>query len=205
MAQVSTQINDLKLDSQPSDKSRDPAYQRHQEDLNDIAEQLQANAERYTSRDRSWRQEFHDPFSFEAAIIHPHSQDSGRTFVHAKLDTGCEDDWIALEILERASMDNQVNELDVMISYVAFGGQKFEPLGTIDVTWYPTNSGKSRQTRFLVHREVPFDVVLGRRWILEEGWSFFERPAMALRMGKFSKGNPTAILKFQREILTRML
>ena len=64
-----------------------------------------------------------------------------------------------------------------------------EPLGMIDVTWYPTNSGKSRQTRFLVHREVLFDVVLGRQWILEEGWSIFEQPAMGLRMGRFSKGN----------------
>ena len=174
---------------QPSDKSRDTADQQHQEDLNNIADQWQANVQRFMSGDRSWRQGPYDPFSFEVAVIHPHSQDSGRTFVHAKLDTGCEDNWIALEILERASMNNQVNELEVRVSYIAFGGQMFEPLGMIDVTWYPTNSGKSRQTRFLVHREVPFDVVLGRQWILEEGRSIFEQPAMGLRMGQFSKGN----------------
>lgn len=176
---------------QLSDQSCDPANQQHQEDLDNIANQWQANVQRFMSGDRSRRQGPYDPFSFEAAVIHPHSQDSGRTFVHAKLDSGCEDDWIALEILERASMENQVNELDVRVSYVAFGGQRFEPLGIIDVTWYPTNSGKSRQTRFLVHREVPFDVVLGRRWILEEGRSFFEQPAMGLRMGRISKGNLT--------------
>ena len=189
MAQVSTQINDLKLQVQPSDKSCDSADQQHQEDLNDIADQWQANVQRFMPGDRSWRQGLYVPFSFEVAVTHPHSQDSGKSFVQAKLDTGCEDNWIALEILERASMKKQMNELDVRVSYIAFGGQIFEPLGMVDVTWYPTNSGRSRQTRFLVHREGPFDMVLGRQWYLEEGWSISGQPAMGLRMGRFSKGN----------------
>ena len=43
-----------------------------------------------------------------------------------KLDTGCEDNWIALEILERASMNDQVNELDVRVFQVAFGGVRLQ-------------------------------------------------------------------------------
>ena len=46
----------------------------------------------------------------------------------------------------------------------------------------------SRETTFLAHHEVPFDMVLGRTFIAEESIFVFRKPALALGMGKFTKG-----------------
>ena len=50
------------------------------------------------------------------------------------------------------------------------------------------NASKSRRTPFLVHDQVPFDMVLGRILNKEESIFVFNEPALALRQGKFTQG-----------------
>ena len=106
-----------------------------------------------------------------------------------KLDSGCDENWISKEILTRGRLEDHVEAMEDRRVYIAFGGAKFEPVGTIDLTWYAINAGKSRKTRFFVHDQVPFDMVLGRIFIKEESIFMFNEPALALRQGKFKKGN----------------
>lgn len=93
-----------------------------------------------------------------------------------------------MEVLQRAGVGDHLDSIEIKQSYIAFGGQESEPLGKIDVTWYAENAGKSRKTTFLVHHEVPFDMILGSIFIAEESIFTFNKPAFALRMGKFTKG-----------------
>lgn len=82
---------------------------------------------------------------------------------------------------------NSLNETEDT-SYRGFGGDSFTPEGLITLTWYASNSAISKNTAFLVHASAPFDMILGRKWIKEESIFVFDKPALALRQGKFSKG-----------------
>lgn len=174
----------------PQDSCTD--YDDRQQQLDDLKQNLYASNSFSKSTDRVWRGDDLNPYSFEAVIIHPDLESSRGFATHVQLDTGCKTNWISLETLERASLMSEITELQIRVPYAAFGGHIFEPLGTIEVTWYPTKTGKSRKTIFLVQQEVPYDLVLGWKWISEESMFVFEDPALALRMGKFTKGKSRA-------------
>lgn len=157
--------------------------QRHT-DLEDLAEKLRSMVENTST----WQPDTSDPFSFSATILHIHQEDSEQTVARGKLDSGCDGNWISTEILQRAKLEDNVEPLEDPRIYTAFDGGQFEPMGKIDITWYAVNAGKSRKTTFLVHDNVPFDMVLGRIFIKEESIFMFNEPALALQQGKFKKG-----------------
>ena len=51
----------------------------------------------------------------------------------------------------------------------------------MEITWFGINTSKS-WNHFLVHRDGPFDMVLGSTWIEEDSLVTFSQPALALRM-----------------------
>lgn len=163
--------------------------EQHHTGLSDLADKLQSMTERNASKTTDWRPDTADQFSFSATILSPHVEDSEYAVARGKFDTGCDENWISMDVLQRAGIGHCLDSIETKRSYVAFGGQEFEPSGQIEVTWYAENAGKSRKTTFLVHDHVPFDIVLGRIFIAEESIFVFSKPELALRMGKFTKGN----------------
>ncbi|KAH0547948.1 hypothetical protein GP486_008311 [Trichoglossum hirsutum] len=151
--------------------------QRHaQVDL--LAGELRSMAQNTTP----WQPDTSDPFSFSATIIHAHEDDSEHTVARGKLDSGCDENWISTEVLMRAGIEDQVDTIEDSETYTAFGGEEFEPVGKVDITWYAINALKSRGASFLVHPAAPFDMILGRIFIAEESIFMFNKPALALRV-----------------------
>lgn len=154
-------------------------------DLDELAEKLQSMADNTTT----WQPDNSDPFSFSATILRTYQEDSEQTVARGKLDSGCDENWVSTEILQRARLEGNIEQIEDQRIYTAFDGAEFEPMGKMDITWYAVNAGKSRKTTFFFRDNVPFDMVLGRIFIKEESIFMFNQPALALRQGKFKKGN----------------
>ncbi|KAK5053170.1 hypothetical protein LTR84_002144 [Exophiala bonariae] len=137
-------------------------------------------------RDVATEADVGDPFSFSATILRAHEDDTDHIVARGKLDSGCDENWVAMEVVQRGNLQDDMEEIEDGETYFAFGGQEFSPTGRIDITWYAVNAGKSRKTTFLVHENPPFDLVPGRVFIAKESIFVFDKAALALRHGKFS-------------------
>lgn len=122
--------------------------------------------------------------------ILPKQGTSGGTAAKVQVDTGCEYNWIRADILERAGLLEDVSSasIDMSNAYAGFGGNSLTPTGRVLVVWFSENQRLTRQTWFLVHTDVPFDAVLGRQSILEDGGIAFASPLLALRHLDLNKG-----------------
>ena len=161
--------------------------QRRRADLDKATEKLELLAQKNFTA--TWRPAVSDDFTIRATIIQAHTDDAKHTVVCAKLDSGCDEDWISAEVLKRAGLEEQVELLQDQRTYVAFGGGKLTPKRKVLLTWYANNASKSRNTCFLVHEEEgPFDMVLGRVFWRKESIFMLNEPALALRQGKLNKG-----------------
>lgn len=129
-----------------------------------------------------------DRFSFSATIVGRKHGEIEHTVARAKMDTGCENNWISEELLIRAGLMESMETVESTATFLGFGGAAFEPLGKMEITWFGVNTTKSCKNHFLVHREGPFDMVLGSTWIAEESVLTLSQPALALRMTGFTKG-----------------
>lgn len=96
-------------------------------------------------------------------------QDSEAVVSQVKIDTGSRPNWISIFILEKAGVKLELaGDLGYFI-----GASKdplpFEPVGRASVTWFSENQAKTSTTSFLVHDgSLPFDVVLGSKWVFGE-------------------------------------
>lgn len=129
-----------------------------------------------------------DRFSFSATLVGQSNGEVEHLVARAKMDTGCEDNWISEEILTRACLLQLVVPVETDHTFLGFGGAAFEPLGRVEITWFGVNKAKSWKNLFFVHRDGPFDMVLGSTWITEDSLMMLSQPALALRMTDFTKG-----------------
>lgn len=122
-----------------------------------------------------------DPFGFTANLLHAHRKDELPIPACAKLDTQSSENWISSGLVTRAGLENDVLPCEESgYLYRGFGGGTFQPAGKIEVTW-TRNSAKSWKTIFLVHDSgAPFDLVLGKSFIIEEGLFVFDEPMLAV-------------------------
>lgn len=129
-----------------------------------------------------------DRFSFSATLVGHSNGEIEHVFARVKMDTRSEDNWISEEILTRACLLQSVEPVESDHTFLGFGGAAFEPIGRVEITWFGVNKAKSCRNLFLVHRDGPFDMVLGSTWIEEESLMTLSQPALALRMTDFTKG-----------------
>ncbi|KAL0941667.1 uncharacterized protein CTRU02_204430 [Colletotrichum truncatum] len=107
-----------------------------------------------------------DPMCFPFIIPVRQKRD---VVTRVKLDTGSRRNWISVEVLRKAGLSYEVvGNLGQFI-----GASKtplpFEPLGQATVTWFSENQALTTTSDFLVHDgSLPFDVVLGSKWMLED-------------------------------------
>ncbi|KAF4437648.1 hypothetical protein F53441_12983 [Fusarium austroafricanum] len=124
------------------------------------------------------------PFLFPFVIIPDDPQVPTSTPFHVKLDSGCELNWISARVLKRARIEGRQMKLERAKGWLGFNGERdfVVPKATIILTWYSVNAAYTHRHEFLVHEDVPFDVVLGSEFIIEEGWKkSFNDPVLALR------------------------
>ncbi|KAK3320512.1 hypothetical protein B0T19DRAFT_403164 [Cercophora scortea] len=106
-----------------------------------------------------------DPFVFPFVIPSGRPGEIPDVEVRVKLDTGAHDNWIRQAVLARAGLEYTATE--EAKTYIGAGGKPFTPLGEAKITWYSTNQLKSSEHLFLVHDELPFDVILGSKFIVD--------------------------------------
>ncbi|RSL72897.1 hypothetical protein CEP53_000957 [Fusarium sp. AF-6] len=129
------------------------------------------------------------PFLFPFVIVPDDPQAPASTPFRVKLDSGCDLNWISTRIVKRAGLEDKQDEAKCDRAWQGFsGGEEFiVPQATITLTWYSVNAAYTHRHEFLVHDQVPFDVVLGSEFIIEEGWKkSFNDPVLALRYSELS-------------------
>ena len=102
------------------------------------------------------------------------------------MDTGCDEDWVSMEIIKRAHLENQVARNPDSRIYVGFGGKHIESKHKVKITWYANNSTKTRQTEFLIAEQGPFDLLIGKKFIFSENIFIFNQAALVLRAAPIS-------------------
>ncbi|RSL83492.1 hypothetical protein CEP51_004457 [Fusarium floridanum] len=129
------------------------------------------------------------PFLFPFVVVPDDPQAPTPAPFRVKLDSGCDLNWISARIVKRAGLEDKQEEVKCDKAWQGFsGGQELiVPQATITLTWYSVNAAYTHRHEFLVHHQVPFDVVLGSRFIIEEGWKkSFNDPVLALRYSELS-------------------
>lgn len=147
-------------------------------------QQLRQNLENLAQQ-QAWRPDPLEPFAFAATILLPFEHLS-KIVLKRELDTGCRDNWISMESVKRAGLEGKMVLYNGEETFKPFG-EAFAPDGTIDITWYATNTGKSRQNTFFVSDRVPCDLILGKTFILTESVFTFDNPTMMLRSTRLAE------------------
>ena len=134
------------------------------------------------------REQPDDPTGFDATIFCGIKDGPQWIAGRGILDTGCEDNWISLDIIKRGGMVSSMVRGKNENIYTGFGGKNIEPMGTITITWYANKASKTRQTIFLVEEKGPFDILLGRKFIFSENIFMFNQAALVLRAAPITDG-----------------
>lgn len=146
-----------------------------QDALHETKEMLQSILKPQKSNSRS-----SSGLAFPFNII-PTQRGKNNTVARVQLDTGCQENWIRQELVDRAELQESIQSVDEPRIYSGFGGTFLTPIGRIQITWFSENESLTRISDFLVHGDVPFDAVLGRESILGDGGVAFSSPLLALR------------------------
>lgn len=112
----------------------------------------------------------------------------GTTTAKIQIDTGCEQNWIRTDIVVRAGLSVAVTPTEDSGTYCGFGGNQVTPTGQVVVIWFSENERLTRESIFLMHPDVPFDAILGRKSLVEDAGVAFSNPLLALRHSNLSKG-----------------
>ncbi|RSL45892.1 hypothetical protein CEP54_014079 [Fusarium duplospermum] len=131
------------------------------------------------------------PFLFPFVIVPDDPNVPASAPFRVKLDSGCDLNWISTRVLKRAGLEEKQEEVECDQAWLGFSGgeELIVPQATIALSWYSVNAAYTHRHAFLVHDQVPFDVVLGSEFIIEEGWKkSFNDPVLALRYADLSDG-----------------
>ncbi|KAF2786346.1 hypothetical protein K505DRAFT_343884 [Melanomma pulvis-pyrius CBS 109.77] len=126
-----------------------------------------------------------NPFEFFAKIIRTEQSDQDETSVCANLDTGSKDNWISASIVHRIQLEDSIVPVETDKMYRGADGSLFQPMGMLSVSW-TRNSTKSWQTDFLIVENAPFDMLLGREFIIKEGLFVFADPVLVTDLTRLS-------------------
>ena len=150
------------------------------------------------------RRHFHqsEPRIFDALTPDPTSsslaiwagvKDGEVKYIGAKclLDSGCQDNWISVAVLKRGEIlaDMKPVPWEGDTKFIGFNGDVSRPLGIVTVTWFMKSAATARETEFLVAEKGPFDVLLGRKFILSESVITTDEAALPLRGPRITAGS----------------
>lgn len=110
-------------------------------------------------------------------------------YVHlrAKMDTGCNENLITLDLFNSAQIDKsllvEIPEED-QFELTMIEGAKCTPMYKIPLTWYQDGDMKMRHSEFYVVRDGPFDMLIGSHRFAQD---FDEHSHPGLLIGKRGK------------------
>lgn len=133
-----------------------------------------------------------NPFEFAARILQLPEQNEDQVMVCTIFDTGSAENLISSSVIDRAGLLDRVGQ-PPETSIRGADGNFLDPTGSISITW-SRNSKQSWQTDFLVMDNAPFDMLLGRKFIVAEGVFVFSDPVLVAdhsRLSTLSKGRRT--------------
>ena len=107
--------------------------------------------------------------------------------VRAKMDTGCNDNLITLDLFDKAQIDKsllvEIPEED-RFELTMIEGAKCTPIYKIPLTWYHDGDMKMRHSEFYVVKDGPFDMLIGSHRFAQD---FDEYSHPGLVIGKRGK------------------
>jgi hypothetical protein len=123
-----------------------------------------------------------NPFR-QPVYLHSHTNPTPIT-VLATLDTGTADNYISRRIVNRARLQTQPERVEQMTT---FDGGRFETSGQFAaVTWYGDGSSQTREDKFHVVEEGPFDILFGWQLLLSHEILNFNDSALLLVQPRLS-------------------
>jgi hypothetical protein len=97
-----------------------------------------------------------------------------------------------MALLNRLGLGDHLEDAIDNNLYVGADGNLFKPVGKVSVTW-TRNSVKSWQTDFLVVDTPTFDMLLGRKFIVQEGVFVFAEDILATHVSRLAPLSPGTI------------
>lgn len=113
---------------------------------------------------------------------------------HAVIDTGCEDDWISLQCVQKLGLETEIEEItpeddEFGKEFVAFNGQSMVPTGKVYIYWEAQSTGRTVETDALIAENGPFDFLIGANFYMGmDGPSYFAEPDLIMKTKKPSQG-----------------
>ena len=107
--------------------------------------------------------------------------------VRAKMDTGCDDNMVHLQVLKDAGIDENLLipiEADAKTELIGVEGFVCTPDFEIELTWYQDRQMKARKSKFFVVKDAPFDVLIGSHRFAQD----LRRPNLILARRAKTKG-----------------
>lgn len=143
-----------------------------------ILEEIEDTIEETSPNDRN-------PFTgWVAFLTNPALQNEDR--VRATADTGTEVNFVSMNALRRFGLDGGVRTMPRPSAFAGIDGVVTESK-VIDVTVMASNESYSRRIECLVRDNPPFDLILGRKFIAENGFAFVN-PVLPLEAVEFTDG-----------------
>lgn len=130
-----------------------------------------------------------NPFKFLAKILQLSDQGEEQIPICATFDTGSAENLVSTSVVERAAKLEDVRPAPVT-SLRGASGEFLRPIGLIPITW-SRNTQQSWQTDFLVMEDAPYDIVLGRKFMVAEGFQVLSDAVLVAdhsRLSSLSKG-----------------
>lgn len=151
----------------------------------------------------------HDPLKFEASrdefvytitIISNGGDNNAAEPIHtlarATLDTGCDDNWVSTQIINRAGLQGMVTEPNPEDmspgEHLSFSGHPIDTQGCIELTWFmampDVSSQRTRTDKFHVFSQLPVDLVLGKAFVKREFILVAKHALGKVKQGVFTDG-----------------
>lgn len=156
-----------------TDIRRDMGERQH--DFEELREALRRSLGSGTMRPFAF-----DPFCFPFVIVSSEHRELVGGAEQVKLDTGAHDCWVGKHVLERHGIEFE--STDDQRIFIGAGRREFRALGKVTLMWYSENQALTKKTNFLVGQELPFDVILGSDYLMDDlNTDAFKTPILPLR------------------------
>ena len=121
-----------------------------------------------------------DPSLVVGIIFITHEEKGRFVPVRAKYDTGSDANFIPSALVERARLSAILVPLedDSVNVFVGLNNQEYHPTHMVTLDWCASTMHKTQATKFHVIDDVPYDILLGNPFVIEN--NVFTPPRVAL-------------------------
>ena len=111
------------------------------------------------------RRQYTDPTLFDLTIMPMRQHGPEYLPARGKMDTGAECNVIDLNLVKKAKLEDQLEDVDEPVSFSVLDDIKFIPKKRITLHWRLPNDRKARTTEFYLANNSWFELIYGLEWI----------------------------------------